>query len=127
MKFYTYVFVRMDIPRTQQTVQASHACIGAGTNFQNPPNSSIVLLQANDEEELLNIKERLDMRGVSSFIFYEPDFGPMGYTAIATGPIDEPGRDMFRKYKLWSSKPSFVRKIRRLLDGLLDSLEKEGC
>lgn len=127
MKYYTYVFVRMDIDRTQQTVQASHACIGAGTSFNNPPDSSIVILQAENEEHLKSVSKTLNQSGVTSFIFYEPDFGPMGFTALATRAVSEEERYLFKDYKLWSSKPSIIRKARRMLDGILDSLEKEGC
>ena len=88
MKPYTYVLVRDDIPPVQKAVQIAHAALHAGFAFEEPADiSSIVLCSVPDEAALLAAAERLGRHGVDHRMFYEPDFGPMGHSALASRPI----------------------------------------
>lgn len=100
---YTYVFVRQDIPIEQQLVQASHACQISGMEFGKPEKTpSIVMIGVKDQAELLDVSERLNRHEISHHAFYEPDFGPMGYSALATCPLlTKKERRVFNKYKLY--------------------------
>jgi len=42
-------------------------------------------------------------KGIEFYVFYEPDFGPLGYTALCTEPLDDndPRRKYFRKWNLF--------------------------
>lgn len=105
---YTYIFVRTDIPFEQQLVQASHAALEAGFHFQKPERtSSIIMFAAKDQAELHEIAQRLDRYGIKHKMFYEPDFGPMGYSSLATEPIkDIKSRRPMMKYKLYKPHAS---------------------
>jgi hypothetical protein len=83
-------------------VQASHAALEAGFQFQAPPNvASIVLLGVKNQEELTEATHHLERKGISYHLFYEPDF-PKGFTALATSPISDPKlRRIFQKFELW--------------------------
>jgi hypothetical protein len=99
---YIYTFIRKDISTAQKIVQIGHACFEAGKRFKEPHGiSSLILLGAEDEDDLKSIARKLDERGIDFYMFYEPD-NSMGYSAICTKPITE-GRDrtFFRKWNLF--------------------------
>lgn len=100
---YIYTFVRKDLPPEQCIVQIGHACYEAGKKFQDEHGiSSLVLLSANSEAHLEEIAYELEDRGIDFYMFYEPDFGPMGYSAICTRPVtDRREQNFFRKWKLY--------------------------
>jgi len=99
---YIYTFVRKDLSPEQKIVQIGHACHEAGKRTPDKGISSLVLLAAENEQDLKNIAEELDMKGIDHYAFFEPDFGPMGYTAICTRPISEKREQrLFRKWKLY--------------------------
>lgn len=88
MPTYTYVIVRKDLPRLQIAVQACHAALHAGFAFEEPVDvSNLILLTVPDLASLEYAAKRLDRYGVDHRMFYEPDFGPMGYSALATRPL----------------------------------------
>jgi hypothetical protein len=88
MKPYAYVIVRKDISPVQIVVQASHAAYQAGFAFDEPVDiSSVILLQVPDQATLEEAAKRLDRHKVEHRMFYEPDFGPMGFSALATRPL----------------------------------------
>jgi len=99
---YTYIFIRTDLSPAQQLVQASHAALEAGFEFEKPSKtSSIIMLPAKDKSELYEIHDRLDRYGIKHKMFFEPDF-EMGHSAIATEPIkDLKTRRIMSKYKLY--------------------------
>lgn len=98
---HIYTFIRKDISPEQRIVQIGHACFEAGKRFMNPPGiSSLILLEAQDEQDLLEIGKKLDERGIDYYMFFEPDFG-MGYSAICTRPLGERERSFFKKWKLF--------------------------
>lgn len=99
---YIYTFIRKDLSPEQKIVQIGHACHEAGNTFVISSFSSLVLLDAENEQDLKNIAEELDMKGIDHYAFFEPDFGPMGYTAICTKPIAEKREQrLFKKWKLY--------------------------
>ena len=102
---YIYTFIREDLPEAQKIVQIGHACFEAGKRFDNSNHvSSLVLLSAKDEDDLKYIAEKIDRRGLEFYMFYEPDFGPMGYTAICTRPIiNKADQNFFRRWNLYRS------------------------
>ena len=102
---YIYVWVRTDIPLAQQMVQACHASVLAGRDFQHHNDTHLVLLSVANEEELKSVAFFLESIKTKFQIFYEPDlFGEdeMGYTAIASEIISEDRRPEFYQYNLWS-------------------------
>lgn len=100
---YIYTFIRKDLSPEQRIVQIGHACYEAGKKFQdNLGVSSLILLEAENEEDLKSISEKIDKKGISYYMFFEPDFGPMGYSALCTEPITERNlQNFFRQWRLY--------------------------
>ena len=98
------MFVRTDIPVADQIVPAGHACLEAGSRFGLPETENyLIVLEAESQEHLREIQERLDLAGVRSTMFFEPDDGK-GHTALCTEPLGEENRRLFRRCHLWGSK-----------------------
>ncbi len=103
MNPYIYTFIRRDISPEQKIVQIGHATWEAGQRFEHPKEiASLILLSVNNEEELLEVSRRLDIRDIDHYKFFEPDNG-MGYSAICTRPVYEKSeRNYFKRYKLYT-------------------------
>lgn len=99
---YIYTFIRKDISPEQKIVQIGHACFEAGKRFQEPYGiSSLILLEAEDERDILQIVQKLNEKGIEHYVFFEPD-NNMGYSSICTCPIEDPRqRKFFKKWKLF--------------------------
>jgi len=78
-----YVLVRKDLPKSYQAVQAGHAVAEWLLYDQSWQNETLVYLGVNNENELLDWKERLDFNNIKHASFREPDIGDQ-LTAIAT-------------------------------------------
>ncbi len=102
MNPYIYTFIRNDLRTEQKIVQLGHATWEAGLRFANPGNiSSLILLHADDEDDLKSIARRLDEKGIDYYMFYEPDIS--SYTAICTRPVfSSTERALFSKWELYS-------------------------
>ena len=102
MTSYIYTFIRSNIPPEQRIVQIGHACYEAGKMFKDKLGiSNLILLEAKNEKDLLNIAKKLDTRGIDFYIFHEPDDN-MGYSAICTRPVvSEKERSFFKKWDLY--------------------------
>ena len=104
MKSYIYTFIREDIPPAQKIVQLGHACHEAGKllhHAEHKHTSSLILLSAENEAELLDIAARIDRAGIDYYIFYEPD-NDMRYSALCTRPIlSKRERSFFKKWNLY--------------------------
>lgn len=100
---YIYTFIRRDISPEQKIVQLGHATWEAGQQFEKTRNtSSLILLSAKDEDELMSISKKLEQRGIEHYMFFEPD-NRMGYSAICTRPIYERSeRNFFKRYNLYT-------------------------
>jgi len=108
MNSYIYTFIREDISPAQKIVQLGHACHEAGKLLDHSEHkdvSSLVLLSAEDEDDLLQIAEWIDRAGIEFSIFHEPDNG-MGHSAICTRPVSSAReRAFFQKWDLY--KPAY--------------------
>lgn len=96
------MFVRGDLSLPQCAVQSCHACIEAAKAFdfeQLPDHPSVIILHIKDENRLHRVRKYLVDNGVRHAHFYEPDRGDE-LTALATEPIFEDKRHLFRKYQL---------------------------
>ena len=90
-----YVLVRKDLPKSYQAVQAGHAVAEWLLCDQTWQNETLVYLGVDDENELLNWKERLDFKNSKYAEFREPDIGNQ-LTAVA---VLTDGK-IFKKLKL---------------------------
>jgi hypothetical protein len=104
MNPYIYTFIRRDISPEQKIVQLGHATWEAGLRFERPGEiASLILLTADDEQDLISISRKLDQRGIEHYIFFEPDNG-MGNSAICTRPVyDKTERNFFKRYRLYTT------------------------
>jgi hypothetical protein len=102
---YAYVLLRQDLPLEQQIVQASHASYEAGFRFEQPAQTtSIILLSVPDRAALEAAAARLARYGIEHHMFFEPDF-EMGHSALATRPLlSRKERHLMRKYPLFKAK-----------------------
>jgi hypothetical protein len=110
MNSYIYTFIREDIPHAQKIVQLGHACHEAGKmlnpdEHRTPPN--LILLSAKDEDDLIDIANRIDCFGIDFHMFHEPDVNretgeQMGHSALCTRPIkSDRERSFFRQWDLY--------------------------
>lgn len=99
---YIYTFIRRDISDEQKIVQIGHACHEAGKRAAHDKRiPSLILLEAKDEEDIMDIGMKLDGRGIGFYTFHEPD-NFIGYSAICTEPIEDgPDRDFFKRWDLF--------------------------
>lgn len=101
---YIYTFIREDLSPAQKIIQLGHACHEAGKmvgKAEYPTPSSLVLLSAKDEDDLIMISRKIDRAGIDHHMFFEPDNG-MGYSGICTRPItSDRERSFFRKWDLY--------------------------
>jgi hypothetical protein len=101
-KTYVYVFVRKDLPLTDQMVQASHAALEAGIAFgaKSKEPSSLIMLAVKDKESLIEAEEHCLHAGIDTEMFFEPDWN-YGFTAFATEPITQDKRHLLKGFPLW--------------------------
>ena len=98
---YTYCFIRKDMPHFYQIIQAAHATQEITKQIDHPEKTChFILFEAKNEADLQKIKTKLDMKGIKSHMFNEPDYGT-GYTSIATEPIYGDDRQFFKKFKMF--------------------------
>lgn len=98
-KNYMYVFVRQDLSRPQQAVQASHAAIESTHRWPYiGDHPHMVLIGVKNEEKLRNALDKAKSNGILVAEFKEDD---VGLTAFATRPIvEDEERQLFKKYQL---------------------------
>jgi len=101
-KTYVYVFVRKDLPLTDQVVQAAHAALEAGIVFGavSKEPSSLIMLTVPDAESLHRAKAHCEYCGIRSEMFFEPDWN-YGHTAFATEPLIQSERHFLKGFPLW--------------------------
>lgn len=100
---HVYVAVRSDLPLAHQAVQAIHAGISAARELIPPDqmHPSLVLCAVPDELALLDLRDRCAQNGVAVRCFVETDLGEQ-VTALATAPVNGPGRKLFKDLPLFS-------------------------
>ena len=96
---YCYCIVRSDLSAAQQIVQLGHACLEAGSRFDHPPNTPLVVLKVKNERKLLDAAVDLSEAEIQYSCFYEPDYG-IGYSAIATESVIGIKRVFFEGFAL---------------------------
>ena len=98
-----YIFIRKDIDEAYKIIQAGHALFEHALTLTEKPEqtSHFCLLEAADEEELMNIASKLEGDEINFTAFHEPDYDT-GYTAIAAGPIYGADRKKFKRYKFFA-------------------------
>ncbi len=97
-----YVFVRTDFNLITQCVQSCHACIESAKAFhleELDDHPSVIILDIKTEAKLNNVKNYLSSVGVKFVSFHEPD-RDNELTSIATEPIFENRRRLFKKFQL---------------------------
>ena len=103
---YIYLMVRKDLPSKEQClVQAAHAAMEAGIYFgkKTAEPYTFCVLQAENESELKGFAEFLTLDGIAHRPFYEPD-QDFEMTAVATEPITEDKRRLFRTFEKFRFK-----------------------
>lgn len=107
---YMFLFVRQDISKEQQAVQAAHAAFKAGATIGsriiNGDNGStiadktnFVLIGVQNEYRLKEVTNHLDSsKHVEYVVFNEPDLDN-AMTAVATKPMKAHKKRFLRKYK----------------------------
>ena len=99
---YTYCFIRKDLPRHYQIIQACHATQEITKTVTQPDGvSHFILFEVRDEVQLTEVKMKLDEKGIGSHMFHEPDHGT-GYTSICTEPVVGKDRNFFRRFKMFA-------------------------
>lgn len=97
---YVYAFVRRDLSRAQQAVQACHACIEVARSLIPPCDEHpyLVLIGVKSEPSLRTVLYRLDRLGIACQPFHDSDL-ENALTAIATEPVRGEQRRHFRRYQ----------------------------
>jgi hypothetical protein len=98
---YLFIFVRQDISKEQQAVQAAHATFKAGTIYRHADadRTNFVLVGVPTLEELNEVEESFKAKDFYGFVkFTEPELGDTA-TAIATAPIKEHRKGFLKQYK----------------------------
>lgn len=97
---YTYVFVRQDISKEQQVVQAAHVTLelGAHIGAEGAKNLHFVVCGVENEKELEKVLIYAINNDVEMVSFIEPDIGHQ-ITAIASVPLKGRVREVFKEYK----------------------------
>lgn len=95
--------VRTDLPSVAyRSVQATHAGIAAAKAGLIPPSGpqpSLVVLGVPNENALLAVRDRCQQEGIKCETFQEDDLGKE-HTALATEPLGNGKRKVFRDYRL---------------------------
>lgn len=84
----------------QQIVQACHAAHESGQRSDFDNTLSMVLCQADTEDQLIQESEYLDACGIEHILFRESDMNNQA-TAIATLPLGAKHRKLLSHWKLW--------------------------
>lgn len=98
---YIYIFVRQDLSREQQLVQASHATLVLGNKLKRDDVSELYFTVIGIPQliDFKNVIKSLNAHGTKYETFYEPDQGNT-LTAIATHPIPKDQRGKLKDFKL---------------------------
>ena len=98
---YVYIVVRTDIKREYQLVQACHSALEAGYAFSKPKiTTHLVVLAVDNKWDLEAVAYMLDTQGIEYKQFYE-SWGDMGYTSLATQPIEKQTEGILRSLPLF--------------------------
>lgn len=97
------MFVRTDISRPQQAVQAAHALLetvrGSPSEFCSRDHPHFVLCGVSCEDDLSQISDYLALNEISHRCWREPDSGNE-LMSLSTVPVCGKTRKLFKKFKL---------------------------
>lgn len=98
---YCYIFVRQDLSKEQQLVQAAHATLVLGSKLKRTDVSELYFTVIGIPQliDFRSVMNDLNAHGTKYETFYEPDQGST-LTAIATHPIPKDERGILKDYKL---------------------------
>lgn len=100
MKKYMYVAVRDDLTNPQKAVQSCHAAIEAARYIEEgDEHPSVILLKVKDESGINKLENILLNHKINYKTFREPN-NNNEKTALATKPVSEDNRFIFKKYQL---------------------------
>jgi hypothetical protein len=94
---YVYIVVRNDIKKEHQLVQACHSALESGLEFEKPEKGVIhlVVLEVSNEAELKLLASSLKAQDID-FVMFEESWGGMGFTSLATRPIQKQDEGVLR-------------------------------
>jgi len=98
---YIYIVIRKDLKDEWKLVQACHAALEAGFEFNNPEQTvHLVVLQTENEWELEEISKYLLETGIRNKMFKE-GYCNIGHTALATEPVEKQTEGILRNLPLF--------------------------
>lgn len=104
---YIYSFIRKDLTHTQRIIQTLHSGYELAlriTTYGPQRPSSVVLFEAEDENDIITIHRYLLEKGLlpdqDFHVFFEPDRDD-GWTSITTRPMKGTEREIFADFKLY--------------------------
>lgn len=98
-KGYIYCFTRKDFSSSQQSVQLSHACIEAQRKFSPNKHPSLVALAVKSEAKLKRVIQECIDNGID-FVIFRDTIHSNEITAVATEPLYDEKRGVFKRYSL---------------------------
>lgn len=103
MKTYLYSISRKDLPKSQQSIQSSHAAIEHAYLYGRPDDlhPSFIHLTIKNKQMLEDLKHALQAQGISTAEFHEP-YQNWGLTAIAC-LLKEDQRSTLSHLQLWKA------------------------
>lgn len=101
---FVYVFVRQDMALADQIVQAMHAVYGMVSVRGEWGEPNIVLIGVPDAKALRRVEAKLQDSEFAHYKWTEPDLN-IGFTAIATSPLDMQQKQVLSNYRLWRHSP----------------------
>jgi hypothetical protein len=103
MEYYTYCFIRKDLPLVQQIIQMGHANYKAAHYMEYAENPNIVLFEVESQEELMEIRTFLSRNKLDHVMFFD-DISSIKYSSIVVEPIcDLKIRELFKDFRLYQS------------------------
>lgn len=98
-----YIFIRQDLPLAQQLVQSNHAMFMMASMLPLSEGiPSVLLIGMPDVQALNRVTIKLTAKNIPHVVYIEPDFAnELGFTAIATRPLDCTQKEELRNYRLW--------------------------
>lgn len=97
---YLYLFIRQDLPLSQQIVQTNHATFALSSIRKESGCPNIVLIGVPNVKSLERVRSKLQAHQVPHYCWEEPDYD-FGFTAIATAPLTEEEKKPLGNYRLW--------------------------
>lgn len=97
---YVYVFVRQDLPLSQQLVQSNHAVFSLATLTRQESVPNIIAIGVPDKPALERVLAKLKANQIPHYAWHEPDYD-YGFTSIATVPLTVEQKQVLENYRLW--------------------------